>query len=76
MAVSGGRQRLLCKSCWWEIARGGIAAGTVPRRRPHRATVTPEVECAYATRHREHHHPHPVTGRLVCHVCHPPTGAA
>lgn len=34
------------------------------------------VECVQAVRHRRHHQPHPITGRLVCHVCHPPTGRA
>lgn len=28
--------------------------------------------CAYSEEHVEFHVPHPVNGRLVCLVCHPP----
>jgi hypothetical protein len=31
--------------------------------------------CSYPTEHGEHHKPHPLTGRLTCHRCHPPVGA-
>jgi hypothetical protein len=30
------------------------------------------VDCAHRTQHQGHHRRHPVTGRLVCLVCHPP----
>ena len=33
---------------------------------------TPECECSVPDRHTESWRPHPATGRLVCHVCHPP----
>jgi hypothetical protein len=32
----------------------------------------PTVECCQPVRHRHHHQPHPITGRGVCGVCHPP----
>ena len=30
--------------------------------------------CCHGERHAAHHHRHPVTGRAVCWVCHPPDG--
>lgn len=30
------------------------------------------VDCNYPEKHEAHHHEHAETGRLVCHVCHPP----
>lgn len=31
-----------------------------------------DAECAHRDKHRKHWTPHPVTGRLVCPICHPP----
>jgi hypothetical protein len=30
--------------------------------------------CSYPERHGAAHHPHTITGRPICFVCHPPAG--
>lgn len=31
-----------------------------------------KLDCSYPENHAAHHHSHPDTERLVCHICHPP----
>lgn len=31
------------------------------------------VDCSYPAEHADHHHEHPATNRLVCHICHTPS---
>jgi hypothetical protein len=31
-----------------------------------------KLDCSYPERHERAHQNHPVTGRLVCLICHPP----
>lgn len=46
------------------------------RRMGARAVTLGGGDCWHPERHAEHHHPHPQTGRPVCHVCHPPAGGS
>lgn len=34
--------------------------------------VAKPIDCSYPDQHSTRHRPHPVTGRTVCHTCHPP----
>lgn len=50
---------------------GSQGAFDVPDRLlGHQAAL--QVDCPYPAQHAQHHHPHPATGRLVCHLCHTP----
>lgn len=49
------------------VAHSQAAGATDSTRNGHVAT-----DCVRPIEHAPHHRPHAVTGRLVCHLCHPP----
>lgn len=46
--------------------------GQLPHLRRKANPKRVAIDCSYRKAHFQHHHLHPLGGRLVCHVCHPP----